>query len=124
MSFQKKKILIVDDEYTSRRLLGSIIKNHFRCEILQADEGSSALRLMVKENPDLVILDMVMPFMNGVKVLQTMRKTSTLQHIPVIVCTSVGDDALVKKVMKYGIKNYIVKPINQKNAIEKIAKII
>jgi len=53
-----------------------------------------------------------------------MRKTSALQHIPVIVCTSVGDDTLVKKVMEYGINNYIVKPINQKNAIEKIAKII
>ena len=71
----RTKILIVDDELTSRRIMEKIIRDQWQCNLLLADDGSEGLKIMLKELPSLVILDMVMPFMNGIQVLQTMRQS-------------------------------------------------
>ena len=121
MASKKKKVLVVDDEYSSRRLVTKILHNNFDCDVLQAEEGSVALQIMVNENLDLVILDLVMPFMNGVKVLQTMRQSQALKDVPVIVCTSVGDQSAVQKVLKFGVADYLVKPVDEASTVEKLS---
>ena len=119
----RKKILVVDDDFSSRRLLERIIRSHFKYEVLQAQDGSEALQTMFKELPDLVLLDMQMPVVNGLEVLETMSKNSTLSSIPVIACTGLKNDKLVKQVISYGVKSYVVKPIESAAIIEKIAAI-
>lgn len=122
MASPKKKVLVVDDDYASRRILENILRVQLNCKVLQAEEGSIALQTMHKEKPDLVVLDLVMPFMNGISVLKTMRQTASLKQIPVVVCTSRGEERVVKRVLQYGIKNYMVKPINLENAVEQLSK--
>ncbi|MFQ5649185.1 MAG: two-component system response regulator [bacterium] len=124
MANQKKRVLIVDDEYSSRRLLEKILRSYLNCDVLQAEEGSVALQIMVKENPDLVILDLVMPFMNGVEVLKTMRKTANLRDIQVVVCTSIDDQTLVKKVIEFGVKKYLVKPLSKEKVVDVISELL
>jgi len=124
MGQRKSKILVVDDDYSSRRLIEKILRSNFNFQIVQAEDGSEALRTMLKEQPDLVILDMLMPFMNGVQVLKTMKKSNELNQIPVIACTGVGDDKIVKQVINYGVLGYIMKPIKQKALVEKVAEIV
>jgi len=121
MRGKKKKILIVDDDFASRRLVEQIIRSKFTCDISHAQDGSEGLQTMLREAPDLVILDMVMPFMNGMQVLETMKRSAKLSQIPVIACTAVGDTSVAKQIISYGVKHYIVKPIDKNTLVEKVS---
>ena len=124
MNSKRKKVLIVDDEFTSRRLIGQIIRTRFKCDVIEAQDGSEALQMMIRDKPDLVFLDMMMPFMNGVQVLQTMKKNAKLSHIPVVACTSVDDDAVVKKIIQFGVDQYLVKPVTHEAVVEKVSRFL
>ena len=119
----RTKILIVDDELTSRRIMEKIIRDQWKCNLLLADDGSEALKIMLKEFPSLVILDIVMPFMNGIQILQTMRKSARLAKINVLACTAVDDNKIVKQVLKYGVLDYMIKPVNKQAFIVKLTKL-
>lgn len=123
MITRRSKILIVDDDLTSRRIMEKIIRDQWRCNLFLAEDGSEALKIMLKELPSLVILDMVMPFMNGIQVLQTMRKSAKLEKMNVLACTAVDDNKIVKEVIKYGVLDYMVKPVNKKTLVAKITKL-
>jgi len=119
----RTKILIVDDELTSRRIMEKIIRNQWKCNLLLADDGAEALKIMLQELPSLVILDMVMPFMSGIQVLQTMRKTTKLAKINVLIYTAVDDNRIVKEVLKYGVLDYLVKPVNKEKLVGKLTNL-
>ncbi len=119
----RTKVLIVDDQLSSRRLMEKIIRNQWKCNLLLADDGAEALKIMLKELPSLVILDMVMPFMNGIQVLQTMRKTTKLAKMNVVVCTAVKDNKIVKEVLKYGVLDYLIKPVNKEILVGKLTNL-
>ena len=119
----RTKILIVDDELSSRRIMEKIIRSQWKCDLFLAEDGSEALKIMLKELPSLVILDVVMPFMNGIQVLQTMRKSIKLAKTNVLACTAVEDNRIVKEVLKYGVLDYLVKPVNKETLVAKITKL-
>ncbi len=119
----RTKVLIVDDELSSRRIMEKIIRNHWKCNLLLADDGAEALKIMLQELPSLVILDMVMPFMSVIQVLQTMRKTTKLAKMNVVVCTAVKDNKIVKEVLKYGVLDYLIKPVNKEIVVGKLTKL-
>jgi two-component system alkaline phosphatase synthesis response regulator PhoP len=91
-----KKILVVDDE---RHIVGLIRVNLERagCEVITAFDGKEALEKVELENPDLVILDAEMPGMDGVEVLQKLRRNSITRELPVIVLTPKRADRLFRK---------------------------
>ncbi|MFQ5675751.1 MAG: response regulator [bacterium] len=120
----RKKILVVDDDLTSRRLMEKVIRSKWNCNVFQAEDGSEALKVMLREKPNLVVLDLVMPFMNGIQVLQTMRKSVRLAKINVLACTAVGDNKVVKEILRLGVSDYIVKPVTKHLLIEKICRIL
>jgi len=119
----RTKILIVDDDLTSRRIMEKIIRDQWKCDLLLADDGSEALKIMLKELPNLVILDMIMPFMNGIQVLQTMRKSVKLTKTNVLACTAVDDNKIVKQVLKYGVLDYMIKPVNKETLVAKLTRL-
>ena len=119
----RTKILIVDDDLTSRRIMEKIIRDEWKCNLLLADDGSEALKIMLKELPNLVILDMIMPFMNGIQVLQTMRKSVKLTKINVLACTAVDDNKIVKQVLKYGVLDYMIKPVSKETLVAKLTRL-
>jgi len=119
----RTKILIVDDELTSRRIMEKIIRNQWKCNLLLADDGAEALKIMLQELPSLVILDMVMPFMSGIQVLQTMRKSTKLAKINVLIYTAVDDNRIVKEILKYGVLDYLVKPVNKEKLVGKLTNL-
>jgi len=119
----RTKVLIVDDDLTSRRVMEKIIRDQWKCNLLLADDGSEVLKVMLKELPNLVILDMLMPFMNGIQVLQTMRKSVKLAKMNVLACTAVDDIKIVNQVLKYGVLDYMVKPVNKEALVAKLTKL-
>jgi two-component system phosphate regulon response regulator PhoB len=107
----QKKILIADDEPSLRLLVSSTLEDE-RFEIIQAVDGTDALEKAQKHQPDLIILDLMMPNMSGIEVCRTIKSAPTL-HIPqIIVLTAKGQEQDIKEAAKAGADRYLKKPFS------------
>ena len=102
-----KILLIEDDEILSKVIYEELKEADF--EVYQALDGKSGLELIRSKRPDLVLLDILMPKMNGFDVLSVMKKSPDTESIPVIVLTMLGSDDDIKKGLQLGANDYIVK---------------
>ena len=103
------RILIVDDDPASRRLL-EVRLRPLECDVATAGNGEQALSVIRKDLPDLVLLDLQMPKMGGIEVLQTLRKEGI--EVPTIVITAHGSIETAVEAMKEGAYDFITKPID------------
>ncbi|MRI82916.1 MAG: response regulator [Nitratiruptor sp.] len=116
------KVLYVDDDPITRTLLGKILEKHPRVyESLEARDGQEALRILNK-NPDidLVLLDIIMPKVDGIELLKFMKKDPRFSHIPVVVFST--DDTQKIQAIEAGANDFINKPITEGVIAEKIEK--
>lgn len=116
-----KKILIADDDPTLTRLI-SIYLGEQGYDTVVAHDGESALRKLEVERPDLIILDVVMPKVNGYAFLFEMRKIEGVARTPVIVLT--GKAGMLDVFKAEGVVEYMVKPVQQKELLEQVRKYI
>lgn len=118
----KKSILIVDDDITTLRLTGMTLKqNGF--DVHSAKSGLDAITfLRGREEVDLIILDLEMPMMHGMKLLEKIRKDKDLAHIPVILLTSSADTNTVVEACRLEIADYIRKPVKPELLLERVWK--
>jgi two-component system, cell cycle response regulator len=117
------KILTVDDSKTVR----TIVRKAFRgydCEILEASNGAEGLMIAGKEAPNLILLDVTMPVMDGVEMLSKLKATPALKSIPVIMLTAEGGRDNVLKIAKIGVRDYLVKPFKEEVLVEKTRRVI
>lgn len=113
------KIMIVDDSPTERFFLGGLLtKNGY--QVLTAESGEEAIIKAKQEKPDLIIMDVVMPGLNGFQATRAITKDDETKHIPVIMCTTKGQETDMVWGMRQGAKDYIVKPVNQEELLKKI----
>ena len=117
------KILTVDDSKTVRIIVKKAFKS-FDCEIIEAANGVEGLAAAGKELPDLILLDITMPVMDGVEMLTKIKSDPTLKGIPVIMLTAEGGRDNVLKIAKIGVRDYIVKPFKEDVLVEKCGRII
>lgn len=107
----KKKILIADDESSLRLLVSSTLEDE-RFEIIQAIDGADALEKAEKHQPDLIILDVMMPNMSGLEVCRTIKTAGTLHMPKIIVLTAKGQEQDIKEAGKVGADRYLKKPFS------------
>ncbi len=117
------KILTVDDSKTVRIIVRKAFKA-YDCEIIEAGNGVEGLAVAAKEMPDLILLDVTMPVMDGVEMLTKLKSDPNLKSIPVIMLTAEGGRDHVLKIAKIGVRDYIVKPFKEDVLVEKAARII
>ena len=117
------KILTVDDSKTVRIIVKKAFKT-FDCEILEAGNGVEGLALAAKENPDLILLDVTMPVMDGVEMLTKLKSDPALKGIPVMMLTAEGGRDNVLKIAKIGVRDYLGKPFKEDVLIEKAGRVI
>ncbi len=117
------KILTVDDSKTVRLIVRKAFKE-FQCEVLEAGDGVEGISVATKSAPDLILLDVTMPVMDGVEMLGRLKGEAALKNIPVIMLTAEGGREHVMKVAKIGIRDYIVKPFKEEVLIEKVGRVI
>lgn len=117
------KVLTVDDSKTVRIIVRKAFKP-YDCEILEAANGVEGLAIAAKENPDLVLLDVTMPVMDGVEMLTKLKADPALKGIPVIMLTAEGGRDNVLKIAKIGVRDYLVKPFKEDVLVEKCGRII
>lgn len=115
-----KKILIVDDSATDRQFLVEVLtKQGFQC--VTAQSGDEGIAKSKSELPDLVLMDIIMPGTDGFKATRAITHDEATKHIPVIVCTSKRLETDRIWGMRQGAKDYIIKPIDPKELLAKIA---
>ena len=118
----QKKILVVDDAEFNRDLVIQLLGDEY--EMLVAVDGEEAVRKTEEEKPDLILMDLGMPVMDGWEATRRIKANSELKHIPIIAVTShamVGDEIQVREA---GCDDYIPKPIDENELIRKIKKFI
>lgn len=112
------KILIADDSQFMRGILKDIVTSQ-GYEFVEAENGKVALEQYEKEKPDLVLLDIIMPEVDGIEVLKKIGNKAK-----VIVISAVGQDKMVEEAKDLGAVDYIVKPFDDKKVMETIKKVI
>jgi diguanylate cyclase (GGDEF)-like protein len=108
MKPSKCTILIVDDEKANLLVLNQILSDGYR--IVTAKSGKTALKLAVKEKPDIILLDIILPDINGFDVLTKLKNDSGTKNIPVICITGLDNENYEKKAFMLGAVDYIIKP--------------
>ena len=115
-----KKILVVDDSPTARHVLVELLtKNGYK--VITAENGEEGIEKAKAELPDLVLMDVVMPGLNGYQATRTLTRDEATKHIPVIVCTSKSQETDKIWGLRQGAQDYLVKPVNSEELLSKIA---
>ena len=115
----KKKILIVDDEPDVLALM-CIRLEKYGYEIITAINGKDAFDRIVKDKPDLVLLDLIIPIIYGTEVCRRVKNDEDLKHIPIILYTAHGEVMTAEKAKSFGADGYIAKPFEAEDLIAKI----
>lgn len=117
------KVLAVDDSKTIRKIVSKAFSS-YDCEVLEAENGIEGLSIASREKPDLIVLDITMPVMNGVEMLGKLKGQSDLKDIPVIMLTAESGKDNVMQIVKMGVRDYMVKPFKGEQLIERVMKIL
>ncbi len=123
-SSRPARILITDDSDQTRLLVKKIIEKMSRWETLEATDGEKALALIQVEKPDIIVLDIMMPNMDGYELLQEIKSNPELEDIPVLIFSALKTEKSEQKVYELGADGFIVKPIDPKRMVEQIGKIL
>ena len=103
-----KKILIIEDEAALQKMMGDLLSQE-GYKIIPAFNGKAGLDLAKNENPDLIILDLVMPQVDGFEVLEKLKREKDTQQIPVIVLTNLEAMDTINRVIELGAAAYLIK---------------
>ena len=115
----RKRILLVDDSETSL-LMARMILSKANYDILVAKDGQQGVETAEKERPDLVLLDVVMPRMNGFEACAALKAKPETQGIPVIMVTTRGEGESVESGFSAGAADYVTKPVNGLELLTKV----
>jgi len=118
----KKRILVVDDERHIVRLV-QVNLERAGYEVLTAFDGIEALDKVKNDNPDMVVLDVMMPRMDGFEVLKNLQSDPRFQNIPVIMLTAKAQDADIFKGWASGVSSYLTKPFNPRELLVFVERI-
>jgi DNA-binding response OmpR family regulator len=117
------KILLVDDSATVLMMERMILATE-RFEIITANNGEEAQLRARAEQPDLILMDVVMPKMNGLQACKALREDPTTKHIPIIMVTTRGEAETMEQGYENGCNDYVTKPVNSAELLSKIRSIL
>lgn len=120
----KKKILLIeDDTFISGMYIAKLALENF--DVLLATDGEIGLELARKHKPDLILLDLLLPKLDGYGVLKALKKSSVLASIPVILLTNLSQQESINKAMKYKVEDYLIKAhFMPSEVIEKVKNVL
>jgi twitching motility two-component system response regulator PilH len=117
------KILVVEDSLAQRQMISQLLEKS-GLNVTVASDGVEAIEQFKQHNPDLVVLDIVMPRMNGYEVCRRIKSDPKTQHIPVVMCSSKGEEFDRYWGMKQGADAYIAKPFEPVELIGTVKQLL
>ena len=115
----RKKILLVDDSATTLMMEAMVLRGQ-GYQIVTAKNGREAVAAAAVERPDLILLDVVMPEMNGFEACRSIRQQKDTRTVPIIMVTTKGEEQNVETGFESGCNDYITKPINGAELLTKV----
>ena len=119
----RKKILLVDDSNTIL-MMEKFILNNGPYDLITASNGEDAIRRAAEEQPDLILLDVIMPKMGGFEACRVIRGNEKTKSIPIIMVTTRGEAANVEAGWANGCTDYVMKPINSVELLAKVRSLL
>ncbi|MBW2037538.1 MAG: chemotaxis response regulator CheY [Deltaproteobacteria bacterium] len=117
------KVLVVDDFATMRRIVKNILKEIGFKNIVEADDGLTALEVLKKDKIDLVLADWNMPRMTGLDLLKAVRSDESLKKTPFVMVTAEAQKSCVLEAVQAGVSNYVVKPFTANTVRQKLEQV-
>jgi two-component system phosphate regulon response regulator PhoB len=118
----KKKILVADDEQSIRSLVTRFLSNKYT--VLEAEDGEEAIEISRSQKPDLILLDIMMPKMDGYTACHTLKRDSITKAVPVVMLTGLGYALNMKLSQDRGADGYITKPFTTKDLLDTIGQLL
>ncbi|MCS7175147.1 response regulator [Pseudothermotoga sp.] len=116
------RVLVVDDSEVLRKIVNfNLTKEGFTVE--EAKDGVEALEKIKSNKPDLIVLDIMMPHLNGFEVLKRIRSDQETSNIPVIILTAKGGEDDAKTALQYGANGFLTKPFSPLKLIEEVRRV-
>ncbi len=114
------KILVVEDDRSIQMVLELVLSRMAKCEVLCASEGPQGLSMAKEHKPDVILLDLMLPGMDGFEICQKTKADPSTRHIPIIFLTAQPQPSAIAKAMALGAAGYIIKPFDPVKLIEQI----
>jgi twitching motility two-component system response regulator PilH len=118
----KKKILIIDDSETNNILIRSLFEEKLGYEVVALNSSLKVLEKVKKYMPDIILLDLMMPYKDGFEVLSELKSNAYTKNIPVVIVSAKQEEEDIAKARNYGAVDYIRKPIGNNSLVEKVEK--
>lgn len=115
-----KKILLVDDSSTSRMTARMLLSGHESYVLTSACDGQEGVEKAIAELPNLILMDIEMPRMNGLEACRLLKQNETTKNIPIVLLTMRGEDSFVRQAYANGCSDFLTKPVNE----QKLAMVI
>jgi CheY-like chemotaxis protein len=117
------KILVAEDSAATRTAISNMLKR-MGCEVIIALNGEEAVELALEEQPSLILMDIMMPVMDGITALKEIRSDVSMRTTPVVMLTSVTDIRLVTEAIECGANDYIAKPFSVTLLTERVERYV
>ena len=118
----KRKILVVDDSKVASMTTNMVLASKYEC--VTAENGAMAVKMAITEKPDLILMDVVMPTMDGFQACRQIRMKAKTNGIPIIMVTTRGEAINVEAAYESGCDDYVTKPIDGAELLTKIDNLI
>ncbi|MBT8325835.1 MAG: response regulator [Winogradskyella sp.] len=124
---KKLKILLIEDDMIEvMKLNRTITSLKLQHEIIEANNGEEALTILEKKSnlPDIILLDLNMPKLNGIEFLSILKNNDQLKHIPTVILTTSSNKKDLKECFEIGVSGYVLKPLKYDDYVAKVSKIL
>ena len=121
---KRKKILLVDDSEVALMAGMMILRRSGKYDLIEAKDGEEAVAMAVSEQPDLIVMDVVMPKMDGFEACRALREEEATRDIPIIMATTRAEAENVETGFTSGCSDYVTKPVNAMELMEKVESLI
>ena len=120
------KVLLIEDEPGQRRLLKKMFLEGGDFEVIEATDGLDALNLLLKDKlrPDLMLVDLTMPYIDGLEFIRIIKTKPELNNLPILICSSVESTETVREITQHGIRDILTKPVDRVALSKKILSIL
>ncbi len=116
------KILIVDDAIFMRKVIRDLLATHNYTDVIEAKDGAEAVEMYDEHRPDLVIMDITMPTLDGIETVKEIQKLN--KDAKILMCSAMGQEMMVREALKHGAKDFVVKPFKPERVITAVDKLL
>ncbi len=118
------KIMIVDDEPINVKVVQKHLQGHGYSNFVTTTISTTALATAERERPDIILLDIMMPEVSGMDILQQVREHADLHRVPVLILTAVGDAKVKQEALQYGANDFLTKPVDSSELVLRVGNLL